>query len=211
MRKVIFTEEQMKTILGEEYDMFLSDISGEEIPANSPETEVFSNVGNADDDVPQDDVTTADELSQKKTRQNSGIGYFPRMTTRMIHEGEHDSDITRFTKNQKKEFSDISANGGSGKMLNNIIKDKGKAELNTNRVRLHRMKEYEKTNPEQFLNNGGKAAMKALKSTVSKENTKNSVFNDVEKEANPNTITPNANTGNGKSKQNKTKAQIYYY
>lgn len=203
MRKVIFTEEQLKYIMGEGATAYLPK-SGEagEIPGNAYGTQIFAN--NLDKDAP-DDATIPDKITNNKARRSyygnrSMIGY-----PGAIYESDNDDNVVRFTKKQVQGFKNAE---GNGKMLNNLAKEKS-SRHNTNQVRLSRLEKQKKENPQQYIGNGGKATEKALKSAVSKENNKNAVAGKESKEINPLTITPDVNRGTSKGTNNKN--VIYYY
>ena len=90
MRKVLFTEAQMKRILGESYPL---STKGGEVPGNAYGTEVSTNMTNVDADN-KPSVTTTDKIAKEKTVGNRWFAN-SRYGTRapFIEEGE--VDITK--------------------------------------------------------------------------------------------------------------------
>ena len=206
MRKVIFTESQIKNMLGEDIGAYINDETKEgKIPDNATGYEVFTN--NTDKDA-LNAVTTATNISGKKSRQN-------RLVARSRYMGEskdYDNDkVDGFGKNQDNDIAIMSQNNG-GKMIRNInkrINGNGSQRLNTTQVEISRMEKDKKDNPERFQSNGGKRMLNILKSTETKQktklgNTKETNINSVQMEI------PDANKGTGK-KHDSGSSNIYYY
>ena len=209
MRKVIFTEQQIKRILGEDAADYLNSLDvAAEIPDNAYGTQVF--VNNVDKDA-EDNVTTTDKISRNKNRSNSGGRLFARSRTfESVNESSFDDTKTKnFGKNAKENILN-GAGEGAGKMLNNIANDinNGGTRNNTNQVRLSRLRKQEKEDPVTFAKNGGKETIKALEDSVGKEKNKHSV--PTQSNSNPIGITPNATSGTGKGHHSNNET-IYYY
>ena len=207
MRKVIFTEEQLRRIIGEDVNGFVLDVSdGSEAPDNAYGTQVFSDY--PDKDV-ETDVTTTDNFSRKKNRVNR---LFARSRTyESINESNFDDAVGQnFGKNEKETIMAQGNSENSGKMLKNISNDiaNGGTRNNTNQVRISRLKQQKKDDPAMFARNGGDKTLKALKSATRKVSTTNSTAQ-TDRNANPLTITPDAGNGTGNGHHNDN--VIYYY
>lgn len=209
MRKVIFTEEQIKKIVGEDVADYLNNIDNAgEVPDNAYGTEVF--VNNVDKDS-EDNVTTTDRVARHKNRSNSGGRLFARSRTfESVNESSFDDTRTRnFGKNAKENILN-GAGEGAGKMLNNLANDinNGGTRNNTNQVRLSRLRKQAKEDPITFMKNGGKQTLKALEDSVEKEQSKQSTMSP----SLDNTVanTPDAMKGTGTG-HHSDKEAIYYY
>lgn len=209
MRKVIFTEEQIKKIVGEDVADYLNNIDNAgEVPDNAYGTEVF--VNNVDKDS-EDNVTTTDRVARHKNRSNSGGRLFARSRTfESVNESSFDDTRTRnFGKNAKENILN-GAGEGAGKMLNNLANDinNGGTRNNTNQVRLSRLRKQAKEDPITFMKNGGKQTLKALEDSVGKEQSKQSTMSP----SLDNTVanTPDAMKGTGTG-HHSDKEAIYYY
>ena len=209
MRKVIFTEEQIKKIVGEDVADYFNNIDNAgEVPDNAYGTEVF--VNNVDKDS-EDNVTTTDRIARHKNRSNSGGRLFARSRTfESVNESSFDDTRTRnFGKNAKENILN-GAGEGAGKMLNNLANDinNGGTRNNTNQVRLSRLRKQAKEDPVTFMKNGGKQTLKALEDSVGKEQSKQSTMSPSLDSTVANT--PNAMKGTGTG-HHSDKETIYYY
>lgn len=162
MKKVIFTEAQIRKYLNEEMGDYLDSVKNAgEIPGNAYGTEVFAN--NLDSDA-QTDVTTTDGFMQKRSKSNR---LFAR--SRQCEGRELDNMKTSGFGNKIDNTINQLSNAG-GKMINNINNeiqsDKDGMRNNTQEVRLSRMKEYEKNNPNLYQKNGGDFTVKQLEKNV---------------------------------------------
>lgn len=201
----MFTEKQMERILGEDLDIFLNKSSeGDgEINGNAFGNEVFSNLGNADDDVPNSDVTDADALSQKLA------GGHPFSTRkRRVYESNFDDERSNmFGRNEKQQISTF-----NGKMAKNLSKElngeKSAPRQNTLEVRASRLKQQKKSDPVTYAKNGGKQMEKALKSATNKMKAKHGVAQEIKD--NSMQQMPNANKGTGKGHHSEQE-NVYYY
>jgi hypothetical protein len=209
MRKVTFTEEQMRRILGEAADDFILNLGDSgEIPGNAYGTEVFTN--NIDPDA-NDDVTTADNFSRKRSRTNR---LFARTRTyESVNESTFDDNRgLNFGKNEKDAIVSQSASDNAGKMLKNISKDinNGGTRNNTNQVRLSRLQAQKKSDPVAYAKNGGDNTVKALKNATRKVSSTNTAVKTAFDNS-PINQTPDANKGAGKGHHENNEASIYYY
>ena len=209
MRKVIFTEEQIKKIVGEDVADYFNNIDNAgEVPDNAYGPEVF--VNNVDKDS-EDNVTTTDRIARHKNRSNSGGRLFARSRTfESVNESSFDDTRTRnFGKNAKENILN-GAGEGAGKMLNNLANDinNGGTRNNTNQVRLSRLRKQAKEDPVTFMKNGGKQTLKALEDSVGKEQSKQSTMSPSLDSTVANT--PNAMKGTGTG-HHSDKETIYYY
>ena len=208
MRKVIFTESQIKRILGEGNDMFLGDLdTAKEIPSTAYGDEVFTNVGNIDnDDDP--DVTVPDKFLKRRTRNNR---LFARTRTYESVNESNFGDVrsNNFGKKETENIKSLAANGG-GKMVKNIRKDieNGGTRDNTQRVRKSRLEKQKKENPVLFAKNGGNEMLRTLKSTTEKESAKQKSVSTAN--SNLDTVFGNfqKDSGNGHHKE---EGNVYYY
>lgn len=209
MRKVIFTEEQIKRILGEDAADYLNNLDvAAEVPDNAYGTQVF--VNNVDKDA-EDNVTTTDKISRHKNRSNSGGRLFARSRTfESVNESTFDDNRTKNFGKSAKENILKGSGKGAGKMLNNLANDieNGGTRNNTNQVRLSRLRKQEKEDPLTFAKNGGKETLKALEDSVRKETSKQTTFPQNNKGIE--SITPNSMSGTGPG-HHSNKETIYYY
>lgn len=208
MRKVIFTESQLKKILGEGNDMFLGDLdTAKQIPSTAYGDEVFTNVGNIENDE-DPDVTVADKINKRRTRNNR---LFARTRT---YESVNESNFADSRSNNfgKKETDGIKslANNGGGKMIKNVKKEleNGGNRDNTQRVRINRLEKQKKENPELFAKNGGNEMVRALKSSVGKESAKQKSISTAN--SNKDTLFGNFQSNDGKG-HHKEEGTVYYY
>ena len=207
MRKVIFTEEQINRILGEGSDMFLDNFEEvKEIPKNAYGQEVFSDLGNADKDVPKNDVTTLDNKSQKMCG-----GHPFSVRKRRVYESNFDDErVKNFGKNEKSAIVGQANSGNGGKMIKNIAKEiaNGGSKVGTGYKRINDLEKEKKENPALFASNGGNETLKALKSSVTKSS--NSHKTQSPKLDSVMTQTPDVNKGSGKGHHSEQE-NVYYY
>lgn len=214
MRKVLFTEAQLKHILGEDYP--LSTKSGE-IPGIAYGTEVSTNTNNFDKDGVKS-TTTTDKIAKDmvpQNRWNSRRRYGG--STAIVEEDFDDEKSTGYGKNTDKKIVSLAQNGG-GKMIKNIAKDKTHT-LNKDYVQRNRMKNYQQTNPELFQKNGGKQMLNTLNKEIRKKQGKGQAERNATKSLNnagetnlaksnkpTSAVGKNHHTNDGNSTGN-----IYYY
>lgn len=212
MRKVIFTEEQIKKIVGEDVADYLNNVDiAAEIPGNAYGTEVSTDLNPDTAQNPKKKIPTTDKISRHKNRSNSGGRLFARSRTfESVNESSFDDTRTRnFGKNAKENILN-GAGEGAGKMLNNLANDinNGGTRNNTNQVRLSRLRKQAKEDPVTFMKNGGKQTLKALEDSVGKEQSKQSTMSPSLDSTVANT--PNAMKGTGTG-HHSDKETIYYY
>ena len=168
MRRVIFTESQINTILMSE-SAYPLDIKGDDgRPDNFTEYETVVNnayVGTGDD--VNTDVTTSDQIKRCKK------GWFGLHTTtndyRLAEGDELDNAKTSgYGKKNDMFINSVSKNLG-GKMVSNlnaeINSNKGGSRNNTNQVRVSRMEKQKKEDPVTFQKNGGQKTVAMLPGT----------------------------------------------
>lgn len=209
MRKVTFTEAQIRKILGEAADDFMLNLGDEgEIPGNAYGTQVF--VNNIDPDA-NDDVTTTDNFSRKKSRTNR---LFARSRTyESVNESTFDDNRgLNFGKNEKETIVSQGQSGNAGKMLKNISNDidNGGTRNNTNQVRIHRLEVQKKEDPVAYANNGGDNTLKALKNATNKVSSVNTAVKDA-MGSSPIAQTPDARKGTGAGHHKNNGNTIFYY
>ena len=174
MRRVIFTESQINTILMSE-SAYPLDIKGDDgRPDNFTEYETVANnayVGTGDD--VNTDVTTSDQIKRCKK------GWFGLHTTtndyRLAEGDELDNAKTSgYGKKNDAFINSVSKNLG-GKMVSNlsaeINSNKGGSRNNTNQVRASRMEKQKKEDPVTFQKNGGQKTLNVLKNQVKLKST----------------------------------------
>lgn len=202
MKKVIFTEAQIRKYLNEEMGDYLDSVkNAAEIPGNAYGNEVFVNNLGGDTNT---DVTTTDGFMQKRSKGNR---LFAR--SRQCEGQELDNmKSSGFGNKINNTISQLSDNGG--KMINNINNeiqsDKDGMRNNTQEVRLSRMKNYKENNPALYQENGGDFMVKQLENNIKGNSTSHKAQTGGKRKVNT-TPAPTTNNTNQHSKND----NIYYY
>lgn len=179
MRKVLFTESQMRQILNKVGLNEWSEVSsgylnqnstGSEAPTNVNGTQVSVNVINPEDEE-QDNVTTTDKLAD--TQYPKGMNYgFGRSYARPIAEDIEQQNFIA-SKYQKSD-----AKAGGTKMGQNIANEK-KTSNATQRKRKERLNKYKQNmSPEDFKQQYGDIE-KTVKSSLKQMSNVNSALTNV--------------------------------
>lgn len=211
MKKVLFTESQLKAILGEDVGGYLRTSDVAEKPDNAHLQQVFVNNADVDtEDEFDNNVTVSDKIARRMSNRNR---LFPKRT-RCFEEKSHTLDNMRNTgygQKYNERISNTASNGG-GKMINNLndeVQSKTGSRNNTNQVRLSRLKDQKKSDPLNYLRNGGKETENILRDQITKQSHKNELVNRV------NASMGLENTENEwkNSKKNSTDngSNVYYY
>ena len=155
MKKILFTEKQIRSILGEEVFTYLDqEDNGLDVPEDSlvaTGDEVFTN------DPDADEFPDTDNIAAKKIRSNPiyNVGYYgvhcESKKKIPIEEINHKliGRKYRLGKKTNQQIDNIAANNPGDKMLNNMSKDKD-ASANCLAVRQTRLKQMKKNNPGRY-------------------------------------------------------------
>ena len=168
MRKIHITESQWKKILMQESAYPLDLKSDDEKPDNFTEYEVA--VSNNDQDAPSD-VMTGDAYKRSKE------GWFGMNRYPAMHRLPESAELYNVENSgfgvKNDEYINNTANSNGGKMVSNISleinSNKRGSRNNTNQVRISRMENYKKNDPDLFIKNGGDKTLDILKSQTKKQ------------------------------------------
>lgn len=209
MRKVLFTEAQLRRIIGEDVDGYLDLMPAKDVPDNAAGYQVFSNPENigADDDNAKSVDT--DNISLKKV---PGRVPFRRWGGAFLgEEVMDDMDVRKSGPIAKQKIANAAAAGG--KMANNMNSEK-KATLGT----LYKRKHDLENNPNSLAMNG-KAVKKEIDAEIRRAQNTGKAQRSADKNLksitnSPLTQVPNAKKGTGKghhSGEETENGTIYYY
>lgn len=181
-KRVIFTESQLKKILGEDFTSYLdkSD-NGCDFPADSNVATGTEVTGN----VPGEPTPTLDTYAKEKTMTNP---YMRRGTYRAVYESVKkklnernqalDNTKFRLGKQTNNMVNKLSSNNPNDKMINNMAneKDTSLASMYTRRRRINQMKN---DNPQRYQQINGKQLEKSLTDKIENAKTVGSSLNTV--------------------------------
>lgn len=161
MRKVIFTENQLKTILGENFDNYLPKNG---YAAESPENSYGTEVSLSDNDInnnPVDTVTT-DRIAKSRT---CAIPRFRRIaeSRKQLDEENHElmGHSYNLGKNVNNAIDNIADQNPNDKLLQNMSNEKN-MKHGTAKKRKHDLEQMKKENPQRFQNINGKRILKSI-------------------------------------------------
>ena len=168
MKKIRITESQLKCILESECGYPLDLKSDDGKPDNFTEYEVA--VNNIDNDAPSD-VTIPDAIKRSKEGW-FGMNRYPSMH-RLPESAELDNMQNSGYGIKSDNYLNNAAKNSGGKMVSNISNEINSntrgSRNNTNQVRVSRMENYKKNNPELFAKNGGEETLNILKGQTKKQ------------------------------------------
>ena len=171
MRKIHITESQWKKILMAESEYPLDVKNDDGKPDNFTEYEVA--VSNNDKDVPDTDVMTGEAFKKSKDGW-FGMGRYPAMH-RLPESRELDNAKNSGYGVNNDNYINKAAQNGGGKMISNInteVKSNTDGSRNaTNMMRISRMEDYKRNNPDLFMKNGGDQTLNILKNQTKKQST----------------------------------------
>lgn len=205
MRKVLFTEAQLKYVLGEDYKYIdnSSDMMGKEVPENGFGTQVFTDNTAVDND--DTDVTTTDNIASKKV---AGSRLFRRSSYGAICEDGEGHNVDNDKVNgygfKSNQFVNNVASNTNREAITNMAK--GNQTVNALEVKASRLKdEAEKTNNPVIKRLGNIASKSAKMKRNSNKNLRDSNENVIKTMQQ----IPDAKRGTGKG--NHKENSIYYY
>lgn len=182
MRKVLFTESQMRQILNKVGINEWSEVNGGYLNKNSSGSEAPTNVNGIQisanvidpDDVEQDNVTTTDQFGNMQSPRGRGFG--PKGLNTMTPVSlEEDIEQQNFRANK---FQKNDAKAGGTKMGNNIANEK-KTSNATQRKRKERLNKYKQNmSPEEYKQQYGDIE-KTVKSSLKQMSNVNDIISDT--------------------------------
>jgi hypothetical protein len=169
MKKILFTEGQLKYILGEAETFIYLD-KGDQGCDASIESNVDTGTEVSTNDLDADEFPTTDAVADMKTRshpfyRNSGYGtmFEDEDKKKDLNERNHqlDGKTFRLGKKTNQKIDAIAANNPGDKMVNNMAKNKN-ATANCLAVRQTRLKQMKQEDPERYNNINGNEIKKAI-------------------------------------------------
>ena len=161
MRKVIFTENQLKHILGENFDSYLPKSGyASENPENSYGTEVTVSDNGSNGD-PMDTCTT-DKIAKSRT---PSISLFRRISESKKKVNEENQELMSHQYNLGKGINNqidaLAAQNPNDKLLQNMSNNKN-MEHSTAKKRKHDLEAMKKENPERYASINGDKLLKSI-------------------------------------------------
>jgi hypothetical protein len=212
MKKILFTEKQIKSILGEEAFMYLDQ---EDNGLDFPEDSLVATGGEVlTNDPDADEFPTTDKIAASKTRshpfyRNAGYGTMFE-GKKKIEEINHKlvGRKYRLGKKTNQQIDNIAANNPGDKMLNNMSKEKN-ASANCLAVRQTRLKQMKQNNPERYERIGGDNLENAIDDRLGIARAEVNTASPEIQDPLMNTV-QTARTGTGKGHRKDNGTTIYY-
>lgn len=206
MRKFIFTESQIRSILGEEFDTYL-DTNSEDIPnkLNKVSVEPFDpDIKDIGDDAIKTDTDKITRSLTSKFSPHTKRGMFEGVKKKSLNERNQELDSLGATNTLGKKTNDtidnLASRNPNDKLLNNMSNEKGMT-YNAMSVRRHRLKNMKKQDPERYANIGGKQLEKALDTSIkTKQNGVSAKKNALKNAGYTNVFQKEGQTKNGNGK-----------
>lgn len=213
MKKIIFTEAQMKHILGEDFVSYLNkDDNGCDIPKDSN----IVDYEEVTDTEPGMKPKTLDKYGREKVMSNPAFvrSYYTTIyedkKKQKIDERNHELDGKTF--NLGKKTSDtvnaVASNNSGDEMVNNMSTENG-ATANSLYVRQNRLNKMKKEDPIRYARINGKQLQKGIKDTLNRA-TASTKTNKNQFQKTVNNMTPDANRGVAKGGNKEGNLTVYY-
>ena len=167
MKKILFTEGQLKYILGEAETFIYLD-KGDQGCDASIKSNVDTGTEVSTNDLDADEFPTTDTVADMEKRshpffRNSGYGVQFESKKKDLNEQNHQlvGKTFRLGKKTNQKIDAIAANNPGDKMVNNMAKNKD-ATANCLAVRQTRLKQMKQEDPERYNNINGNEIKKAI-------------------------------------------------
>lgn len=215
MKKILFTENQLKHILGEDFISYLpSMVDSSDYPSDS---EVANGGEVITKDTDGNETPTLDKISKEKTPNHP---FFRRTTygtycesnnskKKVLTERNKELDGKKFHlgKGTQEIIDDMASSQSNDKMINNMSNEKG-ATINSYYVRLNRLNKMKKEDPERFNKINGKKLINNIKGVINNAKNVANTVSDLKQDANQTIANVTKGTGKGHHKDGGT--TIYY-
>lgn len=182
MRKIIFTENQVKYILGEDFETYLpnSDTNGE-IPLTSYGTEISIGDKNSNNDI--EDTTTSDKIAHSITPQFSLFRHTSGLAENRINEENHELVNHQYNlgKNLNNKIDSLSAYNPNDRLLKNMSQDKTMSH-GTAKKRKHDLEQMKSENPQRYKKINGDKLLNAIKAHLNADTNMSKMHKEIKKD-----------------------------